>query len=284
MKRIEKPKPKPRSLKDHVLEDVRESQQKKRNQQLQKNKVAFDCIEKREVIYHSNRMEYFVYLPKDELRKMSSAALAVYPVLCCNADFSDDKKWVQMSQENIAEYAGININTAMKGLSDLMKLGMLKRRIKTVRMVHMYEYNPVFIRGNDIEANRDNLLQFRHSIVDMGIWSNLTNAEKRLYIAMRIEARFEAEAYGDIEEIDLEFDHEAKSEFYNGSGYANRKWDAIATETWSDLVWMISNTTGLDEETIAKGLKQLDHYGLIETVSPTQYKVFIIPEVPDYDK
>ena len=227
-------------------------------------------------------MEYFVYLPKDQLKELPSAALAVYPVLCCNADFSDAEKWFQMSQENIAERAGVTRKTAAKGLTDLMSLGLLDRRIKTVRTVHMYEYNPVFIRGDDVEANRDNLFQFRHSIVDTGLWSNLTNEQKRLYIAMRIVARFEAAAYGDIEGVDLD-DYDAKGDFYN-SGYAHRKWDAIVTNTWQDMVGILSNGFGLDAYAIAKGLKRLDRYGLIETVSPTQYKVYIKPtgayEVP----
>ena len=222
-------------------------QSERRKEQRKKNWALFKAI-KPKVIYFGKQPDmekYFIYMPKDQLRELPSAALAVYPVFCCKSNFneSEEDDWFHISYENVAEYAGISRLTAIKGIEQLMKAELLQRRPYNIKSVHTYEYRALFYRGKEIaEGVKDqNLFQFYHFIIMHGVWRKLTNDAKRMYIILRNLATFDQEIYFNFESGE---DWEEWDPW--GTGYPTRMWDLLYMIDKANLIKHLKKELGIN--------------------------------------
>ena len=205
----------------------------------------------------------FVGLPKG-IHKLSNSALAVYPVLCSKADFVEDKSF-QISQENIAFMAGINKNTACKGIEELETSNLLSKEMIIEGTRHFYVYNVEFIRKSVLEENKGKIIYFYTCIIDNGIWAKLNPRAKALYLAMRITAKQNLDEYNYYED----------NEYYETMEYEdyirNRKWDMCI-----EPLTVLCNLFRISNNHINMVIKELEKYKLIERME-TCTKVYLKP-------
>ena len=271
---------------ERKIKGVRANAKEAREQRVQKGyDPSIFKVHKKRVIYTRTMENNFVYLSKDVLRTITSTELAVYPVLCTEANFRENN-WFQISQENIGEKANVSHPTAAKGISGLLDRGILERRFVTGSRLHIYEYRVEFNRGNLIGINKDDLFQFYHSIVRSGIWSHLSSVEKQLYIEMRMAASFEPELYADQEGIDL--DGMNGHEFYQNE-YASRKWDVLSTGESSDefgyyMREFLCELVNIGPKQLEKALRNLKRNYLISDVEDHCYVVCLKPDFPEVNE
>ena len=106
-----------KSIKGKVIRDIKNQEAKRK--QLQKEvfrQVYNRPKEKAFSDIDQLNMDSFRAIPKNIISyELSKAALAVYPVLCCEADFEKDEAF-QISQKNIARFAGVSENSVRNAL------------------------------------------------------------------------------------------------------------------------------------------------------------------------
>lgn len=180
----------------------------KSNKQVPIRQIDFKGIKPKKVQFTSEKYmeQFYVYLPKAELTEMPSAALAVYPVLCSFANNRENQPF-HISQDNIAGYAGVAIETVKRGMNYLIEAGLVTRSVKQVKKVRMYDYHVQFYRKDGKEKqvsiseartggpDDQDLFQFYVSLVKGGIWSKLSADAKLLYIWLRCLASFDIDIY-----------------------------------------------------------------------------------------
>ncbi|MEX0998796.1 MAG: hypothetical protein WD000_02380 [Thermodesulfobacteriota bacterium] len=223
----------------------------------------------------------FFFFPKfDEDFCMSLPSIAIYPVLCLQSNF-EQNKWFQISQKNIASMAGIDVNTVRKGIKDLEKKSFigepfLEKHKQTQGTRHFYVYAVNFIRKDYIEEWEGEYFTFHKCIVDSGVWANLKPRAKALYLSMRMSAHFNAMLYIEIEDLELDYATKDVYEVVEGSNYLDRKWD-ICNCTLVDLCRLVDITP----TNIKPILEQLENHRLIERVDNNKilFKVYLKPRI-----
>ena len=218
-------------------------------------------------------MNRFFCFPKDERNFMSRAAIAIYPVLCLQSDF-EENKWFQISQKNIAKKAGVGLNSVAKGIKELERkyLGeerYLEKQKRVFETRHFDVYRVNFIRKPDMGTGK--YFIFHKCIIDSGVWAKLNSRAKALYISMRSNTYFDIKVY---DEIEHDFDCEGYElhEFLHSDGYRNRKWDVSA----KPLV-ELCESVGISHVNLKKVLEQLENHRLIERVDENKsvFKVYL---------
>ena len=268
--------------KERVKADVKRQLSKKREyqknlfiQKYNKSKV-YEFPEASEI-----DMNRFFCFPKfDENFCMPLPSIAVYPVLCLQSDF-ENNKWIQINQKNIAIMAGVSINTVAKGIKDLEKQYLdeepfLEKKKQTTGQRRFYVYRVNFIRKNNIEEWRSDYITFHKCIVDSGVWADLKPRAKALYLSMRMSAHFDVELYVDIEDLDLDYESSEIEEFYYGSEYRNRLWD-VSNTSLAKLCRNV-NISSINLRTV---IEQLENHRLIERVDEYDnlFKVYLKPKI-----
>jgi predicted DNA-binding transcriptional regulator len=135
-----------KSIKGKVIRDIRNQEAKRK--QLQKEvfrQVYNRPTEKAFSDIDQLNMDSFRAIPKSVILDygLSKAALAVYPVLCCEADFEKDEAF-QISQANIALFAGVSENSVRNALKELENAGLLTKEKVTDGPRHFYIYRVGF--------------------------------------------------------------------------------------------------------------------------------------------
>ena len=208
---------------------------------------------------------------------MSLPSIAIYPVLCLQSDF-EDNKWFQISQKNIAKMAGISVDTVSKGIKGLEELcsgeePFLEKRKLTDGERHYNVYRVNFIRKNDMK--REVYFIFHKCIIESSVWAELKPRAKALYTSMRSNTYFDIKVY---DEIEHDFDCEGYElhEFLHSDGYRNRKWD-VSTKPLVELC----ESVGISHVNLKPVLKQLENHRLIERVYENRsvFKVFLKPKI-----
>lgn len=257
--------------KDAVKRDSKKQIERKKERKKKRQQEKFDQMyNKPEIISFSDElnMDKFIAIPKNifDYYKLSKIALAVYPVLCSQADFEEDKTF-QISQKNIAFLAGVSENAVRKATKELEETELLSKEKITESTRHFYVYRVVFIRGPMLreKEHRGNTIYFYTCIIDNGIWAELNYRAKALYLAMRATAKQDLETYNHIEE----------NEFYEPMEYSeyikNRKWDVC----FLSLAKMC-RIAGIENTNIDAVLAKLEKYKLIERVGKWT-KVYLKP-------
>lgn len=275
-----------RTLKEKVIANARKQRQEKRKQQeeLFKQKYSkslnyeFPPVDEIDM----NRHFYFPKFPEGSF--MTLPAIAIYPVLCVQADF-EQNNWFQISQSNIATMAGVSINTAAKGIKDLERYKfdedtpILEKQKKTEGQRHFYVYRINFIRKDDIEESKGWYFIFHKCIIESGVWSDLTPRAKALYLSMRMNAHFDVELYVDLEDLDLEYESPDVNIFYHSDEYRNRKWDVCYTS-----IAELCRKVDITPTNLKPILKQLENHRLIERVdeNKSHFKVYLKPKIRAY--
>ena len=216
-------------------------------------------------------MNSFRAIPKSVIQELglSKAALAVYPVLCCEADFEKDEAF-QISQKNIARFAGVSENSVRNALKELENAGLLTKEKVTDGPRHFYVYKVTFYRRPELEANeqRGDAIYFYNCIIDNGIWAELKPRAKVLYLTLRAVAKQDLELYSVIE-------GENYGEDWNGVNYddyiRNRKWD-VCDISLSKLCKLAK----IERTNLTPVLEELERYKLIERVG-RWIKVYLRP-------
>jgi hypothetical protein len=232
-------------------------------------------------------MERHFYFPKfvghENFRKLTTAGLSVYPVLCSMADFKNNQ-WFQVSVKNIAQMAGVTLQMVSRGVEELIEgnyalndkqedetltIPLLQRKKVTEGERHFYMYRTGFIRQDMIERWKGMYFVFYTSIIDSGIWAKLPARAKALYLVMRNHAKFDFILYCDIE---TNMEYFEMQDIQNGEEYRNRKWD-VCKLSLSELCRMVN----IERSNIKTVLDELKHYGLIEQVEDEGYMVYLQP-------
>jgi len=203
-------------------------------------------------------MDSFRAIPKSVILELglSKAALAVYPVLCCEADFEKDEAF-HISQANIARFAGVSENTVRNALKELENAGLLIKEKVTDGPRHFYVYK---VRRPESEANEQygEAIYFYNCIIDNGIWAELKPRAKVLYLTLRAVAKQDFELYSVIEWEVYERD-------WTGVNYddyiRNRKWD-VCDISLSKLCKLAK----IERTNLTPILEELERYKLIERV------------------
>ena len=145
------------NFKQKVIANAKKQKKEKRQQQkaLFKQKYSKSKNYKFPPIDQIDLNRHF-YFPKfNPGFRITQPAIAIYPVLCVQADF-EYNNWFQISQNNIATMAGVSINTVSKGIKDLQCYKLegepfLEKQKNTEGQRHFYVYRINFIRKNEIE-------------------------------------------------------------------------------------------------------------------------------------
>lgn len=212
----------------------------------------------------------FRSLPREIFQEyqLSLSALAVYPVLCANADFKRESM-KHLSLKNIAKKAGLSVPTVIKAIKELCDAELVEKEHHTEGQRTFCKYDAVFIRENDIESLKGDQFFFYTYIIESGIWAELTLRAKALYLAMRSTSKFDFMDYCDVENYSY---HEGNSEEI----YKDRKWEECK-ESLSSLCSMI----GMSDVSIGKVTKQLIKWGLIDETSDLGFTGYIVYQFPN---
>lgn len=248
-------------VKAGVAKQIRE---KKKQQAEEFNQIYNKSKEYQFKEWDNINMDKFVILPKRILNiGLNKASLAVYPVLCSNANFEHDI-WFKVSLKTIGKQAGISIPTVQKGLEELCrrKIVNMKQSTGTRRV---YEYKVNFIRRDLIDSNPDNCIYFYTALIESGIWARLKPRSKALYLSMRSLADIDIDLYSLVSGQDYElheFDQYLK----------NRLWDPV-----SKSISNLCKRAGISTTNYQSIFDQLEDYRLIERVE-NFFKVWIRPK------
>jgi biotin operon repressor len=179
--------------KGRVLKDV----QRQRQAKTKLFKSKYDKLRIWEPSKNPNMMNHR-YLPKEFiLQPISLSAKGIYPVLCYMADFKKDKKF-QVSQANIGRMAGIKSwATIKKALQELMDVGYVRAELVQGER-HFYVYEVSFIRMDEgtldeKQLRKGTFYRFNTSIIEAGIWAQLTTRQQVFYQALRSAAVIDPE-------------------------------------------------------------------------------------------
>jgi DNA-binding MarR family transcriptional regulator len=201
-------------------------------------------------------MNSFRAIPKSVILELglSKAALAVYPVLCCEANFEKDETF-HISQKNIARFAGVSENTVRNALKELENAGLLIKEKVTDGPRHFYVYK---VCRPESEANEQcgEAINFYTCIIENGIWAKLKPRAKVLYLTMCAVAKQDFELYSVIEWEVYERD-------WTGVNYddyiRNRRWD-VCDISLSKLCKLAK----IERTNLTPILEELERYKLIE--------------------
>jgi hypothetical protein len=213
-------------------------------------------------------------------QEMNKAEMAVYPVLCSQANFERDD-WFQLPQEHIAKMAGVSVEAvrhATRNLPDRQFEYIEKENpARTIPLAqghkitedarHFYIYKVGFIRRDMIEHCKGQYFIFYTHLIDSGIWAQLTLRAKCLYLALRNNAEQNIELYSEIEE--MYYDMSSQEEWNNY--YEERTWDACRVP-----IAELCRNVNIEHTNIASAIEQLEHFYLIERIDRF-VKVYLKP-------
>lgn len=178
-----------------ILRDIQRQIQRQKEEKEEKKKQQKEVFEQ---VYNRPKekafsdidqlnMDSFRAIPKSVILDygLSKAALAVYPVLCCEADFEKDEAF-QTSQKNIARFAGVSENSVRNALKELENAGLLIKEKVTDGPRHFYIYRVGFFCKPILDKARQygGAIYFYNCIIDNGIWANLPLGAKAIYRSM----------------------------------------------------------------------------------------------------
>lgn len=261
-----------KSIKGKVIRDIRNQEAKRKQLQNEIFNQRYNATKEAKFIDKEDiNMNSFRAIPKSVIQELglSKAALAVYPVLCCEADFEKDEAF-QISQKNIARFAGVSENSVRNALKELENAGLLTKEKVTDGPRHFYVYKVTFYRRPELEANeqRGDAIYFYNCIIDNGIWAELKPRAKVLYLTLRAVAKQDIELYSVIEGEDYGGD-------WTGVNYddyiRNRKWD-VCDISLSKLCKLAK----IERTNLTPILEELEGYKLIERVD-RWIKVYLRP-------
>ena len=255
-----------------ILRDIQRQKEEKKKQQKEVFRQVYNRPkEKAFSDIDQLNMDSFRAIPKSVILELglSKAALAVYPVLCCEADFEKDEAF-QISQKNIARFAGVSENSVRNALKELENAGLLTKEKVTDGPRHFYIYRVGFFCKPILDKARQygGAIYFYNCIIDNGIWAELKPRAKVLYLTLRAVAKQDLELYSVIEGENYGGD-------WNGVNYddyiRNRKWD-VCDISLSKLCKLAK----IERTNLTPILEELERYKLIERVGQWT-KVYLKP-------
>jgi predicted transcriptional regulator len=256
-------------FKGKVKEDVERQNRERKKEQAEEFARLYDKTKKNPFPPKDKiNMDKFVGLPKSLVKLgLSKAALAVYPVLCSQADFETDD-WFQISQDNIKTLSGYSIPSVKKALDELAETELVARRKISERGRNFYIYRVEFIRRHMLESgeHKGNCVYFYTCIIDSGIWAKLKPRAKALYLSMRIFAEQDPETYSCIE--GLAYDETNFDEYIR-----ERKWD-VCTLPLAEMCRQV----GIESSNNRDVLAELERHQLAEKVGRF-IKVYLKPRI-----
>ncbi len=190
------------------------------------------------------------YLPKYLLHEgLSKPALILYPVLCHLADYKVNK-WFQLSIENLAKASGLSAPSVIKAISELQESVLIvEKKIEGKR--HYNRYKIHFIRENQVVEERGNYITFFSMIIELGLWAQISNPGKVLYLYLRSIAEYDAQEYAIIENIGYDE--------INETNFRDRKWDLAELN-----ITQLSKLLRINYADIGKAIRDLEFFGLCE--------------------
>ena len=207
--------------------------------------------------------------------ELSLSELAVYPVLCENADYKR-RSMNQISLEIIAKKSGLSVPTvieATEGLCERInhdgKERLLKREKHTEGQRTFWLYDPWFIREKEIGQYKPSEQFFFHAfIIESGIWANLDLRAKALYLGMRSKSEFDFAEYCDAMGLSP---YEGSKELI----YPHRKFEVCRVSIAS-----ICSMMGMSIPNMRRAVNQLIEQLLIDEIEGG-YIVYQFPNLDD---
>jgi len=229
--------------------------------------IEFKTIDKVNMTRH-------FYLPKIIMNKgLSKRELALYPVLCSFADFRESN-WFQISIANLCKFSGMSTATVHKALAELesdtinyydeddpqhwdpIKVPTVQRKKESTGKRHYNLYKVEFYRGGQIEANKGNFFLFNSSLIETGIWAQLSIRAKALYMYFRAVAVYDPSFHEEWEEIINELSE------INNNMFRERRFDAAVLN-----ISEISGNLRINYEDVCKVIEELENHQLCERES-----------------
>lgn len=177
---------------------------------------------------------------------LSLTARGLYPVLCYLSDFgnSDPK---QVSRENIGKLAGIrNWRSIDRAIEELVSAGWVEATKTEHKQRRFWIYTVDFVRDADIaETKHKDWFPFATSMIECGVWAQLTSRAKVFYLGLRCVSEF---LYDDYPEISF------------ADAYRNRDYEYAHL----DNIRQFCKSIGIDNSKLYQLYRQLYAYGLIE--------------------
>lgn len=270
-------------FKDKILIDARKPRGKKllpiSEKERQKIKETFnrkyDKVKHWEPSQNPN-MNKFFSLSRELFQRgeLSLTELAVYPVLCENADYKR-RSMNQISLEIIGKKANLSVPTVAKAIDALCERfdqnyeeKLLLREKHTEGQRTFWLYDPWFIRESEIEIYKSSEQFFFHAfIIESGIWSNLDRRAKALYLGMRSKSEFDFMEYCDAMGLSP---YEGSKEII----YTERKFEVCRFSVAS-----ICKMIGMDFSNMRSVINQLIEQLLIEEIEGG----YIVYQFPNLD-
>lgn len=219
-----------------------------------------------------NMNKYF-WLPKGGITTngLSKSAMAVYPVLCAQANFEKDL-WFQISQKTIGIRTGITIKTVCTALKELERTQITdpsgishqlieKKKIPGERSYYVYKV--FFYRTNTFKKDA---ITFHTCIIDTSIWQILKNRTKVVYLAMRSIATYDPELHAFETDLDIN-PHSAE--------FRDRVFDMIYPHQLGEIC-SIATTSRTGFHLI---LEELEEWGLIKYEEDDSIMVYLKPNI-----
>jgi hypothetical protein len=222
-------------------------------------------------------MEAHFYFPKmlGQVASLSTAAMAVYPVLCVQSNF-EVRDWFQLSRENMAAMAGVSPISADRALRDLQKITidgvpLVSRKMVNEGSRRFYLHQVLFIRKSMMEAWKGRFFPFYRCLIDSGVWADLGPRAKALYLALRQTAEFDFYLYSEIEGLEVEINDFG----WNSDAYRDRKWESNH-QPLANLCRMAN----INKSNIQSAFAQLQRHRLVERIE-NYFMVYLKPKIKD---
>jgi len=216
-------------------------------------------------------MKKFFWLPKNILSMgLSNSAIAVYPVLCGESNFTNPDDWFHLTQETIGTKAGLDAKTVRKAIEELEdkvipdpsvseeewrimgkqpSVRLLQKTKVTTGELTYYLYNVFFYRTEQAKFKNETIL-FNTCITESSYWQVLSNRAKVLYLVLRYIGEYDPEYYEAVtgEEIDS-----------HSSDFLYRRFDVV----WPLNLTNVCKLAKIRKSVLPDVLEELKNWGLV---------------------
>lgn len=121
----------------------------------------------------------------DKWSTLSSAAQIIYVILRYHSDGNYKPTWVGIAR--LARLNGISINTASRGVQDLIDNGLIRVVTRGLKKIFYFiPWEGVKIKGKYII--HDSFIAIENYIIESGIWSRMSTSAKQVYLMFLIKS------------------------------------------------------------------------------------------------
>jgi len=180
---------------------------------------------------------------------LSKPALVLYPVLCHLADYKVNK-WFRQTLKQLKEASGLSETSVANAIAELEK-SILTKEKKIWKKRPYLQFKIDFIRENKMKQEEGNYITFFSMIIELGLWAQISNPGKVLYLYLRNIANYDQQEYAMLENCGYDE--------INETNFIIRKWDLAELN-----LTHISKQLHINFADVGKAIRDLEFHGLCE--------------------